>query len=255
MISTVDPETRHAHKTRRRRQDGYKAHVKVEPDTGLITGCALTPAAGPAHSDAAVGIELLADEPEPLEVLGDSAYGTGELLDILQQAGHTALIKPWPLRPAVDGGFTIDDFTVDEAAATVSCPNQVTRPITGTRTAIFGARCRGCPLRARCTTSAKGRTLRLHPHDALQRAHRARATDPQFQAVYRQRRPMVERSISWLVAGGNRRLRFLGTQRNDLWLHHRVAALNLRRLLALGLLRSGGSWAVAPSCAVPPPPA
>jgi len=247
VISTVDPEARHAHKTRARHQDGYKAHVKVEPDTGLITGCALTPAAGPAHSDAAVGIELLADEPDPLEVLGDAAYGTGELLDTLQQAGHTALIKPWPLRPAVDGGFTIDDFTVDEAAATVSCPNRVTRPITATRAVIFGARCRGCPLRARCTTSAKGRTLRLHPHDALQRAHRARATDPQFQAVYRQHRPMVERSISWLVAGGNRRLRFLGTQRNDLWLHHRVAGLNLRRLLALGLLRSGGSWTVAPS--------
>ena len=247
VISTVDPEARHAHKTRARHQDGYKAQVKVEPDTGLITGCALTPAAGPAHSDAAVGIELLADEPDPLQVLGDAAYGTGELLDTLQQAGHTALIKPWPLRPAVDGGFTIDDFTVDEAAATVSCPNRVTRPITATRAVIFGARCRGCPLRARCTTSAKGRTLRLHPHDALQRAHRARATDPQFQAVYRQHRPMVERSISWLVAGGNRRLRFLGTQRNDLWLHHRVAALNLRRLLALGLLRSGGSWTVAPS--------
>ena len=247
VISTVDPEARHAHKTRARHQDGYKAHVKVEPDTGLITGCALTPAAGPAHSDAAVGIELLADEPDPLQVLGDAAYGTGELLDTLQQAGHTALIKPWPLRPTVEGGFTIDDFTVDEAAATVSCPNRVTRPITATRAVIFGARCRGCPLRARCTTSATGRTLRLHPHDALQRAHRARATDPQFQAVYRQHRPMVERSISWLVAGGNRRLRFLGTQRNDLWLHHRVAALNLRRLLALGLLRSGGSWTVAPS--------
>ena len=247
VISTVDPEARHAHKTRARHQDGYKAQVKVEPDTGLITGCALTPAAGPAHSDAAVGIELLADEPDPLQVLGDAAYGTGELLDTLQQAGHTALIKPWPLRPTVEGGFTIDDFTVDEAAATVSCPNRVTRPITATRAVIFGARCRGCPLRARCTTSAKGRTLRLHPHDALQRAHRARATDPQFQAVYRQHRPMVERSISWLVAGGNRRLRFLGTQRNDLWLHHRVAGLNLRRLLALGLLRSGGSWTVAPS--------
>jgi hypothetical protein len=129
----------------------------------------------------------------------------------------------------------------------VTCPNQVTRPITGTRAAIFGARCRGCPLRAHCTTSAKGRTLRLHPHDALQRAHRARAADPQFQAVYRQHRPMVERSISWLVASRNRRLRFRGTPRNDLWLHHRVAALNLRRLLALGLSRSGGSWAVAPA--------
>ena len=75
VISTVDPEARHAHKTRARHQDGYKAHVKVEPDTGLITGCALTPAAGPQHCDAAVGIALLADEPAPVQVLGDSASG------------------------------------------------------------------------------------------------------------------------------------------------------------------------------------
>jgi Transposase DDE domain/Transposase domain (DUF772) len=247
VISTVDPETRHAHKTRTRHQDGYKAHVKVEPDTGLITGCALTPAAGPAHSDAAVGIELLADEPHPVEVLADSAYGTGELLAAAADGGHTAIIKPWPLRPAVDGGFTLDDLTVDEAAATVTCPNGLTARITRTRTANFGARCRDCPLRARCTSSARGRKLALHPHDALQRTHRQRAQDPEFQAIYRQHRPLVERSISWLVAGRNRRLRFLGTRRNDLWLHHRVAALNLRRLLALGLTRSGGSWAVAPA--------
>jgi hypothetical protein len=58
---------------------------------------------------------------------------------------------------------------------------------------------------------------------------------------------MVERSISWLVAGRNRRLRFVGTRLNDLWLHHRVAGLNLRRLLALGLTRSGGSWVLAPT--------
>jgi len=247
VISTVDPETRHAHKTRARHQDGYQAHVKVEPDTGLITGCALTPAAGPEYSDAAVGVELLADELDPVEVLADSAYGTGELLDTLERAGYTAIIKPWPLRPAVDGGFTIDDFTVDKAAGTVTCPNQITRPITGTRAVIFGAACRDCPLRDRCTTSAKGRTLRLHPHDALQRAHRACAQEPEFQAVYRQHRPMVERSISWLVAGRNRRLRFRGTRLNNLWLHHRDAALNLRRLLALGLTRNGISWALTPA--------
>jgi hypothetical protein len=56
---------------------------------------------------------------------------------------------------------------------------------------------------------------------------------------------MVERSISWLVADGNRRLRYRGARANDLWLHLRAAALNLRRLLALGLIRSSGSWAVA----------
>jgi hypothetical protein len=110
----------------------------------------------------------------------------------------------------------------------VTCPNQIARLITGTRAVIFGAVCRDCPLRDSCTTSATGRTLRLHPHDALQRAHRARAQDPEFQAVYRRHRRMVERSISWLVAGGNRRLRFRGTRLNDLWLHHRAAALSWR---------------------------
>jgi hypothetical protein len=50
-----------------------------------------------------------------------------------------------------------------------------------------------------------------------------------------------------LVAGRNRRLRFVGTQRNDLWLHHRVAGLILRRLLALGLTRSGRTGALTPA--------
>ena len=64
-------------------------------------------------------------------------------------------------------------------------------------------------------------------------------------SAYRRHRPMVERSIAWLVAGGNRRLRFRGTVRNDQWLHHRVAALNLRRLLNLGLTRTHGAWVLA----------
>jgi hypothetical protein len=47
-------------------------------------------------------------------VLADSAYGTGDALAALQNAGHTPIIKQWPLRPAVEGGFTLDDFTVIE---------------------------------------------------------------------------------------------------------------------------------------------
>ncbi len=175
VISTVDPETRHAHKTRSRRQDGYQAHVVVEPDTGIITDTALTPAAGPANSDAAVGMDLLADIEDPVEVLADSAYGTGVMLDELEQAGHTAIIKPWPLRPAVDGGFTLDDFTVtdpaqgqaDASAGSVTCPNGVTRPITPIGSVAFGAACRGCPLRARCTTSASART---RPQTSVERS-------------------------------------------------------------------------------------
>jgi hypothetical protein len=86
VISTVDPDARHAHKTVQRRTDGFKAHVVVEPDTGLITATRLTAAAGAAHSDATVGVALITadDSPTgPVEVLGDSAYGTGEALDAL----------------------------------------------------------------------------------------------------------------------------------------------------------------------------
>jgi starch synthase (maltosyl-transferring) len=87
----------------------------------------------------------------PLAEPGDvgSPWGIGA-----SEGGHTAIIKPWPLRPAVAGGFTLDEFAVDETAGTVTCPNQVTRPITRTRAVAFGAACRGCPLRARCTSSA-----------------------------------------------------------------------------------------------------
>jgi len=268
VISTVDPETRHAHKTRSRRQDGYKAHIVAEPDTGIITDTRLTPASGPAYADATVGVDLLLggqttpDSAVPdagpdagpdgagpeWEVLGDSAYGTAEALDELAHAGHTPIIKPWPLRPAVDGGFTLDDFQVteptDATAGWGRCPRGHIRPLSPARTVRFGALCRDCPLRAQCTTSKTGRSLTLHPLDRVARAHRVRARDPQFQAVYRHHRPMVERSIAWLVRGA-RRLRYRGVAANDQWLHHRVAAVNLRRLLQLGLTRRDGAWALA----------
>ena len=247
VISTVDPDARHAHKTVHRRTDGFTAHVVVEPDTGLITATRLTAAAGPANSDATVGVALLAEDASatsPVEVLGDSAYGTGDALDALIAADHTPVIKPWPLRPAVPGGFTLADFTIDEAAGTATCPHGLTRPISRTRSVTFGAGCRGCPLRQRCTTAVGGRSLQLHPHDAVQRAHRARAADPDFQATYRRHRPMVERSLAWLTRG-NRRVPYRGVAKNDAWLHLRVAALDLRRLLTLGLTGTRGHWALS----------
>lgn len=56
---------------------------------------------------------------------------------------------------------------------------------------------------------------------------------------------MVERSIAWLVAGGNRKVRYRGVIKNHAWLQTSTAALNLRRLLNLGLTRTDRTWAVA----------
>ena len=119
----------------------------------------------------------------------------------------------------------------------------ITRRVSTKGTATFGAACSSCPLRARCTTAATGRKVSLGEHHQLQREHRARAEHPDFQAVYRQHRPMVERSIAWLTRG-NRRVPYRGVVKNNAWLHHRSAALNLRRLLALGLTHQDGAWAL-----------
>jgi Transposase DDE domain len=84
--------------------------------------------------------------------------------------------------------------------------------------------------------------VRLHEHDPSLRGARRQADTAGFQAADRQHRPMVERSIAWLTRG-NRKLRYRGVANNDVWLHHRIAALNLRRLLALGLTPTGsGCW-------------
>jgi len=249
VISTVDPDARHAHKTRERRQDGFKAHVVVEPDTGLTTRCELTKTNGPENSDARVGAALVTsdttiDNGQQLEVLGDSAYATGDMLHALDRKQWLPLLKPWPLRPAVDGGFTIDDFTHDPTAGTLTCPAEVTRQITKAGNAIFGSACASCPLRAQCTTAKDGRTVTVGKHDLLQREHRQRAAGEDFKVVYRQHRPMVERSIAWLTRG-NRRVPYRGIENNNNWLHHRTAALNLRRLLAMGLSHQDGAWALS----------
>lgn len=242
VISTVDPESRHVHKTRHSYRDGYKAHVAVEPDTGLVTDCELT-AGNIGDAEAAAG--LLEGESAGTEVLGDSAYGTGELRDHLADRDMPAVIKPPPLRPAVEGGYTLDDFDIDEDAGTVTCPAGITVQITARRRARFGGNCATCPLRDRCTTAARGRVIVLHPHHARLAAARAFALTDTFSDTYRRHRPMVERSIAWLVRGPNRRLRYRGIAHNRLWLGHRAAAVNLHRLINLGLTHGPTGWAIA----------
>jgi hypothetical protein len=248
VISVHDPEARHTRKSPEARRDGYRAHVVADPETGIITGEKLTKAAGEDNSDAAVAAELIGREAAKTEIYGDSAYGTGDLRAGLDQAGHTAVIKPKPLAPAAGNGFTLDNFTVDEAAGAVTCPAGITRPITARRTVTFGAACRTCPLRHRCTTRKDGRSLVLHPHDALLRAARADwAAQPALREAYAKHRPNVERVISQIASRGGRRLklRYLGTAKNNAWLKNRTAALNLRNLLRHGLHHRDGTWALA----------
>jgi hypothetical protein len=178
----------------------------------------------------------------------DSAYGTGDLRAAIGAAGHRAVIKPKPLQVAVTGGFTIDDFIVDEPAGTITCPNQLVRPLSPGRVATFGAACRSCPLACRCTTSKTGRKIVLHERDAeLRAARRTWRTDPDLRTEYAQHRPNIERTVAQVATRGGRRLklRYRGTTKNNAWLKTRTAALNLRNLIGRGLTHQEGTWTLA----------
>jgi IS5 family transposase len=241
VISVVDPEARHMHKSRSEYRDGFKAHLAVEPETGLVTAARLTAA---NVADAKVALALLDDEGQPLTVLADGAYGPGETLAALEARGHRCAIKPYPAPRQAAQGFTRDDFAVDYTARTATCPAGGTVAISPKGYAHFDAHCRSCPHRSSCTSNKRGRKLFISINDRHLQASRRAWRDGDFISEYRKWRPMVERSISWLVAGRYRRVRFRGVERNQLGLSMRVAAINLRRLVNLGL-EFDGEWRLA----------
>jgi len=251
VISTVDPDARHGHKTQARSFDGYKGHVALDPDTEIVTATAVTP--GNA-GDAAVAPELLAEDlaeittDAPLTVYADAAYGSGGLLETLEDADATIRIKVQP--PSAPGGrLGKDEFAIDTDAGSVTCPAGVTvplRPVTRGAIASFGMACAACPLAARCTTDRRGRSIRVGPHEAQLVRARAAGRDPAWQADYRANRPTVERRIAHLMRRrhGGRRARVRGRPKVAADFSLLAAAVNLARLAVLGLVRQGPGWAV-----------
>jgi hypothetical protein len=258
VISTVDPEARHGHKTSARGFDGYKGHLAIDPDSEIITATEVTagnvgdavpaeallqdvlaPAGSDADAKPAPGSEPATPEP-PVEVYGDASYGTADLVEKLEGAGIDVSTKVQP-PSARQGKFSQDDFRIDLDACTVQCPAgqlvQLRLHNNGEGQAQFGAHCNACPLRTSCTESAAGRTVHVHPkHRTLDR-HRKRQRDPDWKKRYRSTRPKVERKIAHLMRRkhGGRRARVRGRVRVGQDFALLAAAVNLARLARLGV--------------------
>jgi len=261
VISTVDPEARHGHKTAARGFDGYKGHIAMDPDSEFITCAGVTPG---NVGDAAVAKKLLEDvipiaptspsseasapdpspaaEPTastPVEVFGDASYGTGEMLEHLEKAGAIANVKVQPAS-APGGRFTKDAFEIDLAKDTVTCPAgqlvQIRRRGDGSGVASFGAACSACPMAKKCTASDGGRIVNVNVHERLLQAARTRQRDRAWRATYRATRPKVERKLAHLVRRrhGGRRARVRGVERVGQDFGMLCAAVNLNRLAARG---------------------
>jgi hypothetical protein len=256
VISTVDPQARHGHKTAAHGFDGYKAHVAVDPDSEVISAAEVSSAAA---GDAVVAPTLLDDlvqgpgEPAAQAVVyGDSAYGTGAHLAWLDQQGFRPMVTT-QVPTAPGGRFTKDQFRIDLQAQTVTCPARVTVAIIPVRRgggrARFGIACSVCPLRQACTTSVRGRVATVHPHEAELAAARARQRDPSWRADYRATRPKVERKLAHLLRRrhGGRRARVRGLVRMTQDFRLLAAAVNLARFAALGLRSTSTGWQIQPA--------
>jgi hypothetical protein len=238
VISTVDPEARHGHKTAARGFDGYKGHIAIDPDSEIITAAEVTAA---NVGDGSVAKDLLADvipppptpgattapsegsvdaqapsaaatetslpanagaAPEPVEVYGDASYGTAEVLVHLEQAGATANVKVQGAS-APSGHFTKDEFQIDLKNDTVTCPAgllvQIRRREDGSGQASFGIACKTCRLSPSCTDAKGGRVIGLHKHDRLILEARKHQRASAWRANYKATRPKVERKIAHLM--------------------------------------------------------
>ncbi len=229
VISTVDPEARHGHRSRRDRYDGYKLHVSVDVTSDLFVAGAATKA---TTGDAAVLPALLAADPMAVaEVIADTHYGDAGTRQALATKG-IELVAPAPPASAPKGYFTKDAFEVDLGAGTVTCPAGQVATIAGKarrREARFGAStCQVCPLASRCTKRPGGRVVTISPNEALLAEARKARWAPGFRQRYR-RRAQVERKNAQLKSRSSK-LPWRGVANADAWLKLRMAALNLDRL-------------------------
>jgi hypothetical protein len=267
IISTVDPDARHGRKTSAHRFDGYKGHIAVDPDSEIITDTAVG-AANAGDAVAAVGLidDLVDDDHDNdtnedqdgdsnggggrARVYGDAAYGTGEFLDTLANAGIDAYCKTQP--PAAPAGqFGKDRFVIDLDADTVTCPGEVTvtirRSSDGDGVASFADACAGCVLRPECTNAKGGRSVRVGRYEHRLADARRLQHDPGWAADYRATRPKVERKLGHLMRRrhGGRRARVRGRPKVAADFNLLAAAANLARLGVLGLHSTPTGWAVA----------
>jgi transposase len=243
IISTVDTEARHGRKSKRALFDGYKAHVATEPETEIITEVRIAPANVPEMAVVPAILPELAEQQPEITVVGDAAYGSGAAREVFAQAGVTVISKAPPDRNSF-GGFPKSAFRIDLIGGTITCPagNTTSRPrrrVGVTRFRFPLAVCARCPLQPNCTSSPRGRTVSVGPHERLLAEARAFQDTDKFKSQYRAQRPLVERSIYRLMRRGGRKARYRGVQRVGEQMSLKAAAENFATMVGIGLIWTG----------------
>jgi hypothetical protein len=226
VISTVDPDARHGHRSRADRYDGFKIHLATDLDSDLVTAAEASLAT--THDSLVLPSLLDADPLAVSEVIADTHYGSGETRLTLCAAGIELIAPAQPIGRNKDL-FSKSEFAIDLAAKTVTCPAGVTveiKPSKAKQTHVgFGSHCFACTLRAQCTTSQNGRVVDINPAEELLALARAARWTPEFRSRYSQR-ARAERKNAQLKSRITK-VPWRGLEKVDAWAKLRVAAMNL----------------------------
>jgi len=229
-ISVEDAQMRHGRKSRSVLFDGYKRHVLRDLDSGLIPAVGITPANRPEASvtgDIAADLDAAGLALAELHI--DRAYLSS---DLVRSRGPDLAIfcKAWRVRNT-GGRYAKDQFSIDFAAGQLTCPAGVSMPFQPGTTVHFPKHtCAACPLRPRCTSSPSGRSVSIHPGEALLAELRERQATPAGRARLRER-TKVEHALAHIGHWQGRRARYRGTRKN-LFDLRRVAVVHNLHIIA-----------------------
>lgn len=240
--SIEDGEARHGRKTKQQKFVGFKRHLALDLDSGLILSAALAPANKPEGAitdQIAIDLARYLDSPtdNPLRELAtsltsvhvDRAYLGSTLVNEVRQAGGAIFCKPYPQRGR-PGMYTKAAFAISLADHAITCPAGQTVAAFPGETSRFPANaCLSCPLRASCTSAAGGRSVSIHPDEAFFEELRARQRTPEGRLALRHR-VAVEHALAREVRVQGRKARYRGTRKNLMALRFGATVVNLHVL-------------------------
>ena len=211
-ITIEDAQMRHGRKSRSVRVDGYKRHVLRDLDSGLVRAVGITAAnVAEASVSEAISADLACQQVTLRELHIDRAYLSSSLVRE-RSADLQVYCKAWPVRNSTR--FPKTAFQLDWERQLIRCPNQQELPFVPGGVVHFPAEiCAACPLRERCTTSPQGRSVSIHPDEALLGELRQRQLTPLGRAKLRER-VAVEHALAHIGHWQGRRARYRGLRKN-----------------------------------------
>jgi IS5 family transposase len=249
LLSPVDPDARMGKKTQKL-WPGYKAHLIMEEETGIITGVKTTPA---NTTDGSQLQPMLKEQKEvhslkPQELTADKAYDWGENLESLalnQIIANIALSKQVNHRNGA-GYFTVDDFLYDPENIKLMCPAghistncykltlanyQQNKP--GYAFRFKPSLCNVCVLKAKCVKNKQGRRVYISYYEPYFRLARARLATEEGQQAYRNRYRIEQKVADLTRYCGLRRCRYRGLDRASIHTLLATTVCNIKRMVKL----------------------